>query len=197
MSTAPRSRPNTRAKNANQHPGQILLEGQRTRRTSEQVLADDKKIADEYASLLANKEATAQRIARLEGQQRKRREASSLEAARPLTQEQLSEVAKGPDRSNSKQAATGKPANGDCSSLLPASQTPEDDNTPIVSTVGVSAPPRKRGGKATVRLTRADVESAAMVIDANPQSVDNISNGNATVMAGLKRKTTDDLPTQV
>ncbi|KAF9238353.1 hypothetical protein BU15DRAFT_75288 [Melanogaster broomeanus] len=57
------SRPATRSKNANQHPGQILLEGKVKRRTSEQKEADDAQAEEERQEQTAARDHSIKRLA--------------------------------------------------------------------------------------------------------------------------------------
>ncbi|KAI6004697.1 hypothetical protein EDD15DRAFT_2359442 [Pisolithus albus] len=59
------SRPTTRAKNANQHPGHILLEGKQKRRTSEQKQADDAEAERAREEREAARERGIQRLANI------------------------------------------------------------------------------------------------------------------------------------
>jgi len=59
------SRPATRPKNANQHPGHILLEGKQNRRTSEQKQLDDARTEQELQEREATREQGIRRLANI------------------------------------------------------------------------------------------------------------------------------------
>ena len=57
--------PGTRAKNASQHPGHILLEGKQNRRTSEQKQLDDTLAEQELREKEAAREQGINRLAKI------------------------------------------------------------------------------------------------------------------------------------
>ena len=71
------SRPTTRAKNAHQHPGQILVEGKQKRRTPEQKQADDARAEQERLEQEAARDHGIKRIANIINESRQE-EASQL-----------------------------------------------------------------------------------------------------------------------
>ncbi|KAK7684224.1 hypothetical protein QCA50_012548 [Cerrena zonata] len=158
MSTLPRNRPNTRAKNAHQHPGQILLDGQRTRRSSAQMAADNKKAQEDLAEKVADRSAQAHHLAEVQVAQRQEREARSIEAARPLTPAQVSTLL----RQGKKSVAASKPTTkGKKVSTMPVDKAPT--NASDASTK--SAPPSRKRANRVPKLTRAFVETAVTMID--------------------------------
>jgi hypothetical protein len=66
MAEAPRRRMTTRTKNAEQHPGQLILENSRKRRTKAQIASDKEKIAAREEEELEALQSVIQRVATLE-----------------------------------------------------------------------------------------------------------------------------------
>jgi sRNA-binding protein len=60
------SRPNTRSKNIDQHPGEIVLKARQKRRTSQQVQEDKARVQQRQQEQAASDQRDAERIAAIE-----------------------------------------------------------------------------------------------------------------------------------
>lgn len=183
-SDTPRRRPNTRAKNAYQHPAQILLEGRRKRRSSSQIAADRKRLEEDRII----QAVAAQLVAQLENNEHRQREASSVEAARPLTRQQVSKL-----KTSSKGMGTGHDQPFNNTRAVAAENIVVSSTNKTGKSARTATPRARQRGNRLPKHNREDFRKAAIAMTSIPQHVDPGSNSGAG--KGVKSKTPDeDMP---